>query len=270
MTTNKPLLGGLVVPEFERFVHEYGLHGWTCQYIDAVYAILETKTIHFGRPGFALFVDGGDTHLIPPHEHAKYTEAIMSSDALRHISAAGGKYIVAVGDRWLTEDDDDFGRVAALSKDGWPPRLPALHTGPRPPEHTVEDVLRDMEASPLTPDLAEALLECPVSIRRLFQQIPGPGYWVGSRGHDGEIRWNRNESFPAGTTLIADAWFPEVLLHLTTKPAGELTFEEMRRACENMGINLLCGACAEQFYTGITLNEHECGATKNDPDPEAT
>lgn len=37
---------------------------------------------------------------------------------------------------------------------------------------------------------------------------------------------------------------------------GGLTHDEIIIACRNMGINLECGGCAENFYTGHNVPEH--------------
>lgn len=37
---------------------------------------------------------------------------------------------------------------------------------------------------------------------------------------------------------------------------GRLTHEEINIACRNIGINLECGGCAENFYTGYNDPEH--------------
>jgi hypothetical protein len=35
-------------------------------------------------------------------------------------------------------------------------------------------------------------------------------------------------------------------------------FEELRQACQNVGVDLDCGSCAEVFYTGATTHRHDC------------
>lgn len=64
------------------------------------------------------------------------------------------------------------------------------------------------------------------------------------------------------TTLIqrdTDEWIDPLQLSASryikesdTPDAGSLTFAEIEVACANMGINLECGGCASEFYTGHT------------------
>lgn len=44
---------------------------------------------------------------------------------------------------------------------------------------------------------------------------------------------------------------------------GGLTHEEIIVACRNIGINLECGGCAENFYTGFNdLSHHDSNCTR--------
>lgn len=43
-----------------------------------------------------------------------------------------------------------------------------------------------------------------------------------------------------------------------------LTYDQLVVACRNIGYNLTCGRCAEVFYTGISLAEHDAGCTSLD------
>jgi hypothetical protein len=43
---------------------------------------------------------------------------------------------------------------------------------------------------------------------------------------------------------------------------GGLTFDQAKAACANMGINLDCGSCAAQFYTGFGGYDHDATCTR--------
>lgn len=50
-----------------------------------------------------------------------------------------------------------------------------------------------------------------------------------------------------------------------------LTFDELVKACANIGYDLRCGACAELFYTGVRMNPHdEICTTFKENGPPAT
>lgn len=48
------------------------------------------------------------------------------------------------------------------------------------------------------------------------------------------------------------------------KTSNELTHDEILVACRNIGINLECGGCAENFYTGFNNPlHHDTNCTKD-------
>lgn len=66
----------------------------------------------------------------------------------------------------------------------------------------------------------------------------------------------------AGTLGLSYAeTMPFVARAFGEKPGagGGLTHDEVLAACKNVGIDLECGACAEQFYTGSHMTDHTCG-----------
>jgi hypothetical protein len=52
-------------------------------------------------------------------------------------------------------------------------------------------------------------------------------------------------------------------------PEGALTFDQAKAACANMGINLDCGSCAAQFYTGFGGYDHDATCTRATVEAEA-
>jgi hypothetical protein len=48
-----------------------------------------------------------------------------------------------------------------------------------------------------------------------------------------------------------------------------LTYQEIEQACKNIGYDITCGACAELFFTGVCLHEHDdtCSTDKSTHQP---
>ena len=51
---------------------------------------------------------------------------------------------------------------------------------------------------------------------------------------------------------------------MMTRDAGSLSPQQLLIACKNIGFDLSCGACAELFYTGTCLHEHDPSCSTSD------
>lgn len=107
------LLNGEPIEALEPFAQKYGIHGWVLKYETG--EALEVRTLDFMLHDYIQQCEA-----IPEEERLEYKRLLLSTPEIMRVSFNGGCYHSAVGERWLSKDDEDYGRVTALPYTGRP------------------------------------------------------------------------------------------------------------------------------------------------------
>jgi hypothetical protein len=63
----------------------------------------------------------------------------------------------------------------------------------------------------------------------------------------------RERPFTTYNQALEGLWAPELIRRFK----AQLNNEQLTQACKNIGFDLTCGACAEQFFTGSRMHDHD-------------